>query len=212
MQLTLDMPELERRSRPVLNLLAYNLIVICSSAGKGSMALLAYVAELVGEQSYRERVVVLHNDLGVTRSGEPVEWWGVEAAAREHAERYGFECVVRRRPSGGLWISCSGSGASGWRTMRAGAPPTRRKARAAGRPPSCRPRRRTPWHMTYPTTSGPPRRTGNVTKRYEIGPSTAVRLPIEVPPRSSLAESRVALAREGTPSRQIHRFRSCLTN
>jgi hypothetical protein len=38
-QLTLDMPELERRSRPVLNLLAYDLIVICSSAGKDSTVL-----------------------------------------------------------------------------------------------------------------------------------------------------------------------------
>ncbi|GAA3027435.1 phosphoadenosine phosphosulfate reductase family protein [Streptosporangium longisporum] len=103
MQLLLDFPELNVRSRPVLNLRAYDLIVICSSAGKDSMALLAYVAQLIREQGYRGRVVVLHNDLGVTRSGEPVEWWGVQAAAREHAERYGFEFVVRRRPGGGLW-------------------------------------------------------------------------------------------------------------
>ncbi|MEU4406246.1 phosphoadenosine phosphosulfate reductase family protein [Streptosporangium sp. NPDC023963] len=103
MQLTLGIPELERRARPTLNLLAYDLIVICSSAGKDSLALLAYVAEQIREQGYRGRVVVLHNHLGVTRSGEPVEWWGVEAAVREHAARYGFEVVVRRRPGGGLW-------------------------------------------------------------------------------------------------------------
>jgi 3'-phosphoadenosine 5'-phosphosulfate sulfotransferase (PAPS reductase)/FAD synthetase len=101
-QLTLDLPALDR-PRPVLNLLAYDLIVICSSAGKDSLALLACVAELIAEQGYRGRVVVLHNHLGVTRSGEPVEWWGVEAAAREHAAACGFEFVVRRRPGGGLW-------------------------------------------------------------------------------------------------------------
>ncbi|MFI9591144.1 phosphoadenosine phosphosulfate reductase family protein [Nonomuraea sp. NPDC052265] len=110
-QLALDMPApaqpapvaVQLADRPVLNLHAYDLIVICSSAGKDSMALLAYVAKLIREQGYRGRVVVLHNHLGVTRSGEPVEWSGVEAAAREHAEAYGFEFVVRRRPGGGLW-------------------------------------------------------------------------------------------------------------
>ncbi|WP_433259300.1 hypothetical protein ACQPYK_49790 (plasmid) [Streptosporangium sp. CA-135522] len=84
MQLTLNLPELERRRpRPVLNLLAYDLIVICSSAGKDSMAMLAYVAKQIREQGYRGRVVVLHNYLGVTRSGEPVEWPGVQELARE---------------------------------------------------------------------------------------------------------------------------------
>lgn len=101
-QLAFDLPELAR-PRPTLTLSAYDLIVICSSAGKDSMALLAYVAELIREQEYAGRVVVLHNDLGVTATGEPIEWPGVEAAAREHAGRYGFEFVVRRRPGGGLW-------------------------------------------------------------------------------------------------------------
>ncbi|MEZ0076316.1 phosphoadenosine phosphosulfate reductase family protein [Planotetraspora sp. GP83] len=88
---------------PVPDLRAYDLIVICSSAGKDSLAMLAYVAKLIEEQGYRGRVVVLHNHLGVTDSGEPVEWPGVEAAAREHATAYGFEFVTRSRPGGGLW-------------------------------------------------------------------------------------------------------------
>lgn len=78
-----------RRAMPTLNLLLYDLIVICSSAGKDSMALLAYLATLIREQGYRGRVVVLHNHLGVTVSGEPVEWWAVEALARSTPRRTG---------------------------------------------------------------------------------------------------------------------------
>ncbi|WP_055477652.1 phosphoadenosine phosphosulfate reductase family protein [Sphaerimonospora mesophila] len=85
------------------NLHDHDLIVINSSAGKDSMALTAYVARLVTAQGFTGPVVVLHNDLGVTRSGHPVEWPGVEALAREHAERYGFRFEVRRRERGGLW-------------------------------------------------------------------------------------------------------------
>ncbi|MFI6290071.1 phosphoadenosine phosphosulfate reductase family protein [Nonomuraea sp. NPDC050790] len=102
MQLTLNLPEIARE-RPVLDLARFDLIVICSSAGKDSMALLAYVARLIRQQGFAGRVVVLHNDLGITRSGEPVEWPGVQALAREHAATYGFEFVVRSRALGGLW-------------------------------------------------------------------------------------------------------------
>jgi 3'-phosphoadenosine 5'-phosphosulfate sulfotransferase (PAPS reductase)/FAD synthetase len=106
MQLTLDLPEPTpppAQPEPVPDLHGYDLIVICSSAGKDSMAMLAYVADQIRAQDYRGRVVVLHNDLGLTSSGEPVEWPQVAGLAREHAERYGFEFVVRRRPGGGLW-------------------------------------------------------------------------------------------------------------
>lgn len=85
------------------NLHDHDLIVINSSAGKDSMALTAYVARLVTAQGFSGPVVVLHNDLGVTRSGHSVEWPGVEALAREHAARYGFRFEVRRRERGGLW-------------------------------------------------------------------------------------------------------------
>ncbi|MEV0306498.1 phosphoadenosine phosphosulfate reductase family protein [Nonomuraea fuscirosea] len=101
-QLPLGLATDGRQAGSVLNLLFYDLIVICSSAGKDSLALLAYVAKLIRQQKYRGRVVVLHNTLGVTRSGESVEWWGVEAAAREHAAAYGFEFVVRR-PGASFW-------------------------------------------------------------------------------------------------------------
>lgn len=67
------------------------------------MALLAYVAKLVKEQGYTGRVVVQHNDLGTTPTGEPIEWPGVAALAREHAEQCGFDFYVRTRELGGLW-------------------------------------------------------------------------------------------------------------
>ncbi|GAA3721371.1 hypothetical protein GCM10022224_103680 [Nonomuraea antimicrobica] len=101
-QLPLGLAADTRQVGSAMNLLPYDLIVICSSAGKDSLALLAYVAKLIRQQKYRGRVVVLHNTLGVTRSGAPVEWWGVEAAVREHAAACGFEVVVRSRHDG-LW-------------------------------------------------------------------------------------------------------------
>ncbi|MEU7838883.1 MULTISPECIES: hypothetical protein [unclassified Nonomuraea] len=62
------------------------------------MALLAHVAKLIKDQGYTGRVVVLHNDLGKTPSGEPIEWPGVAALAREHAEKDGFEFYLRPHP------------------------------------------------------------------------------------------------------------------
>ncbi|MGA4995923.1 phosphoadenosine phosphosulfate reductase family protein [Nonomuraea bangladeshensis] len=103
MQLTLDAPEFTPPAPLFVNLHAYDLIVINSSAGKDSMALLAYVAKLIKEQGYTGRVVVQHNDLGTTPSGQPIEWPGVAALAREHADQYGFEFHVRTRELGGLW-------------------------------------------------------------------------------------------------------------
>ncbi|MEU4703422.1 phosphoadenosine phosphosulfate reductase family protein [Nonomuraea dietziae] len=103
MQLALDAPEFAPEPALFVNLLAYDLIVINSSAGKDSMALLAYVAKLIKEQGYTGRVVVQHNDLGKTPSGEPIEWPEVAELAQEHAAKYGFEFHVRRRELGGLW-------------------------------------------------------------------------------------------------------------
>jgi 3'-phosphoadenosine 5'-phosphosulfate sulfotransferase (PAPS reductase)/FAD synthetase len=67
------------------------------------MAMLAYLAELIAHQGYRGRVVVLYNDLGMTASGQSVEWPGVLRLARSASAAFGFEFVVRRRSRGGLW-------------------------------------------------------------------------------------------------------------
>lgn len=87
----------------VPNLRDYDIIVINSSAGKDSMAMMAEVAEHARLASVMDRIVVIHNDLGTTPSGEPIEWAGVEELAREHAAMYGFRFETTRRAKGGLW-------------------------------------------------------------------------------------------------------------
>ncbi|MEO3860958.1 phosphoadenosine phosphosulfate reductase family protein [Acrocarpospora sp. B8E8] len=85
------------------DLRTFDLIVVNSSAGKDSMAMLAYVAEQAKQAGVSARLVVIHNDLGTTDTGEPVEWPGVEALAREHAQQYGIRFETTRRDKGGLW-------------------------------------------------------------------------------------------------------------
>jgi 3'-phosphoadenosine 5'-phosphosulfate sulfotransferase (PAPS reductase)/FAD synthetase len=80
-----------------------DIIVINSSAGKDSMAMLAYLAWHVKRLGLSDRVVVIHNNLGVTDTGEPIEWHGVEDLAREHAAAYGFRFETTTRPQGGFW-------------------------------------------------------------------------------------------------------------
>ncbi|MEV8396678.1 phosphoadenosine phosphosulfate reductase family protein [Streptomyces niveus] len=81
----------------------YDVIVFNSSGGKDSQAALDYVAEQARAAGVSDRVVVLHNDLGVTDSAEPVEWPGTEELAAEQAAHYGFRFETIRRALGGLW-------------------------------------------------------------------------------------------------------------
>lgn len=69
---------------------SYDWIVINSSAGKDSQAMLDYVVNLV-PVALRERIVVVHSDLG------RVEWKGTRELAEEQADHYGlrFEVVSR---------------------------------------------------------------------------------------------------------------------
>jgi 3'-phosphoadenosine 5'-phosphosulfate sulfotransferase (PAPS reductase)/FAD synthetase len=100
-----DPPEWERQLRALLA--GADLIVINSSAGKDSMAMIAYLARHIADLDpaggMAARVVVIHNNLGVTDTGEPVEWPGVEELAREHAAAYGYRFESTTRPQGGLW-------------------------------------------------------------------------------------------------------------
>jgi 3'-phosphoadenosine 5'-phosphosulfate sulfotransferase (PAPS reductase)/FAD synthetase len=76
----------------MLTLLAsYDWIVVSSSAGKDSQAMLDYVCELATAAKVRERVLVLHCDLG------RVEWQGTRELAERQARRYDvqFMTVVR---------------------------------------------------------------------------------------------------------------------
>jgi len=76
------------------NLTEYDVILVASSAGKDSQAMLDYVAELAAQAGVSDRVVVLHNDLG------EVEWPGTAELAQEQAEHYGFRYEMRNREQG----------------------------------------------------------------------------------------------------------------
>lgn len=72
----------------------FDCIIINSSAGKDSQAMLDYVVELADQQGYyRKNLIVVHCDLG------RVEWQGTKELAREQAECYGlrFEVVARKQ-------------------------------------------------------------------------------------------------------------------
>ena len=73
------------------DLASYDWIAVSSSAGKDSQAMLDYVVELADAAGVRDRIVVIHADLGA------VEWQGTGELAREQAEAYGlrFEVVSR---------------------------------------------------------------------------------------------------------------------
>lgn len=76
------------------NLSDYDVILVASSAGKDSQAMLDYVAELAREAGVSDRVTVLHNDLG------EVEWPDTAELAQEQAEHYGFRFEMRHREQG----------------------------------------------------------------------------------------------------------------
>lgn len=74
------------------DLAAYDIILVNTSAGKDSQAMLDYLVGLATEAGVLDRVVAVHCDLG------RVEWAGTLDLAREQVETYGpirFE-VVRR--------------------------------------------------------------------------------------------------------------------
>jgi 3'-phosphoadenosine 5'-phosphosulfate sulfotransferase (PAPS reductase)/FAD synthetase len=91
------------------DLSAYDLILVSTSAGKDSQAMLDYVVELAGP-ALRERIVAVHADLG------RVVWKGTAELAAEQAAHYGirFEMVRRTKndlldqvEARGMWPSSS---------------------------------------------------------------------------------------------------------
>jgi 3'-phosphoadenosine 5'-phosphosulfate sulfotransferase (PAPS reductase)/FAD synthetase len=73
---------------------SYDYIVVNSSAGKDSQAMLSHVVEQADKARYpRDKIVVVHADLG------RAEWEGTKNLAREQAEHYGlrFEVVQREQ-------------------------------------------------------------------------------------------------------------------
>ncbi len=74
----------------------YDWILVNSSAGKDSQAMLDVVVEQARAAGVMERVVVVHCDLG------RVEWQGTRELAEDHARHYGLRFVVVSRPQGDL--------------------------------------------------------------------------------------------------------------
>lgn len=78
---------------------SYDCILVNSSAGKDSQAMLDYLVELADTQGVsRSRIVVVHCDLG------RVEWTGTLELAQEQAEHYGLRFEVVRRDLGDLLV------------------------------------------------------------------------------------------------------------
>ncbi|MER5641904.1 phosphoadenosine phosphosulfate reductase family protein [Kitasatospora sp. NPDC002227] len=73
-----------------------DVILLNSSAGKDSQAMLDWAVELADKAGVRDRITVLHCDLG------DVEWPGTRELARRQAEHYGLRFEVRHREQGGL--------------------------------------------------------------------------------------------------------------
>lgn len=80
----------------VPDLTSYDVIEVSSSAGKDSLAMLAYVCAICAALGILDRVVVVHADLG------RIEWPGTRELAEEQARHFGVRFVVVKRPQGDL--------------------------------------------------------------------------------------------------------------
>lgn len=80
----------------VPSLASYDWIVVSTSAGKDSQAMLDYVCGLAEAAGVLDRVVAVHCDLG------RVEWKGTRELAEAQAERYGVRFVAVWRQQGDL--------------------------------------------------------------------------------------------------------------
>ena len=78
------------------DLATFDVLLVNSSAGKDSQAMLDYVVELATAAGVRDRIVVVHADLG------QVEWAGTRELAEEQARHYGVRFVVVQRTKGDL--------------------------------------------------------------------------------------------------------------
>ncbi|MFC6883526.1 phosphoadenosine phosphosulfate reductase family protein [Actinomadura yumaensis] len=96
--LSLDLPKTDQP-----DLTDFDRVVIGNSGGKDSQRMLGYVADLAAAAGVLDRVVVVHNDLGVTDTGRPVEWPGTRTLARLQSEAYGLRFEVVHREINGLY-------------------------------------------------------------------------------------------------------------
>lgn len=79
-----------------MDLRAYDLVLLNTSGGKDSQAMLDHVVRLAREQGATDRLVAVHADLG------RVEWKGTRELAEQQARAYGLRFVAVTRPQGDL--------------------------------------------------------------------------------------------------------------
>jgi 3'-phosphoadenosine 5'-phosphosulfate sulfotransferase (PAPS reductase)/FAD synthetase len=78
------------------DLTSYDVLLVNSSAGKDSQAMMTHVVKLAQEQGVSNRLVVVHCDLG------RVEWEGTAELAEEQAKHYSLRFLKVTRPQGDL--------------------------------------------------------------------------------------------------------------
>lgn len=83
-------------SAPRVRLDRYDWIVVNTSAGKDSQALMDEVCRLAKDAGVLDRVVAVHADLSEE------EWEGTKELAEEHARHYGIRFEVVKRKQGGI--------------------------------------------------------------------------------------------------------------
>ena len=82
---------------PEVDLHDHDLVIINTSAGKDSQAMLTYLVELADAQHYpRHHFLAVHADLG------RVEWAGTRELAERQADHYGIRFEVVSRAKGDL--------------------------------------------------------------------------------------------------------------
>jgi 3'-phosphoadenosine 5'-phosphosulfate sulfotransferase (PAPS reductase)/FAD synthetase len=79
-----------------MNLTDYDVILINTSAGKDSQAMMDYVVGLAKTSGCLHKVIAVHCDLG------RVEWKGARELALEHCKHYGIHLHIVSRPQGDL--------------------------------------------------------------------------------------------------------------
>lgn len=79
-----------------IDLSQWDVIVINTSAGKDSQAMMDYIVEIAKAQGVMNRVMAVHADLG------RVEWKGTRELAEEQCAHYGLNLTVVRREKGDL--------------------------------------------------------------------------------------------------------------
>jgi hypothetical protein len=84
------------KSGEIMRLADYDIILINSSAGKDSQAMLDYVYSLAVAEDVADRITVVHADLG------RAEWSKTKELAAEQAAHYGARFEVVSRPQGDL--------------------------------------------------------------------------------------------------------------